>query len=119
MSDYRSLYEEEEPSPRPRSRWLGGLIVGLILGGGIGFYLGSGANLDRGGFAESMRAPFASEGIVVLVAVIAAAVVGALKRARMATNGGDDMQAVRARMSLMILAVVLALVIGMFFFMGR
>ena len=118
MDDYRSYYEEEEPSPRPRSRWFGGLIIGLLLGGGIGFYLGRAMN-DGGRWGESLRIPFASENMPALVVVNVAAIVAALKRRTRQTANGEDAQAVRARMSLLILAVVIALVFGMFFFMGR
>lgn len=117
MSDYRSYYDEEEkPAPRPGGRWLIGLIIGLILGGGIGFVVGSGMNGDIGrlGFADG---GFSIPSILMLIIITIAAV--AVKRARLATSGDDNIQSAAMRRAGVILALILALGISVFFLMGR
>jgi hypothetical protein len=118
MSDYRSYYEEEEPSPRPRGRWLGGLILGIILGGIIGFVVGSGMNGDIGRIVENPGLGSAEGGISILVVIIVIAVV-ALKSMRLTAGGRGDAQNTLMRLALMLLALFLALGFGVFFFLGH
>jgi uncharacterized membrane protein len=114
MDDYRSYYAEEEPSPKPRSRWLGGLILGLVLGGIIGFVLGSG---NPGILFDDMQSGFASEGVWIVFTFILIIGVAMLKSVVVRRNNGENAQAVR--WLVMMLLIALALAFGVLFFAGR
>jgi predicted lipid-binding transport protein (Tim44 family) len=113
MDDHRSYYEEEEPSPKPRSRWLGGLILGLILGGIIGFVIGSG---NPGGFFDDMQSGFASEGVWIVFTLILIIGVAMLKSMFIRRNNGGNAQA--ARLLVMVFLIAMALAFGVLFFAG-
>ncbi|MBN2394770.1 MAG: hypothetical protein JXR84_28830 [Anaerolineae bacterium] len=112
MDDYRSYYEEEEPSPKPRSRWLGGLILGLILGGIIGFVVGSG---NPGGFFDDMQGSFAGESVWIILTIIVVFGVAMLKSVFVRRNNGGNAQA--ARLLLLMLGAILALAFGVLSFL--
>ena len=114
MDDYQSYYEEEEPSPKPRSRWLGGLILGLILGGILGFVIGSG---NPGVFFDNMQSSFASESVWIVFTLILIIGVAMLKSIVIRRNNGDNAQAVR--WLVMMLLIAMALAFGVLFFAGR
>ena len=113
MDDYQSYYEEEEPSPKPRSRWLGGLILGLILGGIIGFAIGGGS---LGGFFDDMQSGFAGESVWIVFTTIVVIGVAMLKSMFMRRNNSGNAQA--ARLLVLVLLISMALAFGVLFFAG-
>lgn len=113
MDDYKSYFEEEEtPARNPASRWWGGLILGLILGGIAGFLIGGG---NLGGFIENIQSGFASESVIVVFTIIVTIGVVMLKSIGLRRNRVESAQTIRL-VVLMMIAVTLAF--GIIFFAG-
>ena len=114
MEDYRSYFEEEEtPTRNPAGRWLGGLILGLVLGGIAGFLIGGG---NLGGFIENMQGGFASESVIVVFTTIVVVGVAMLKSIGMRRNRVENAQTIRWVIMMMLIAITLAF--GVIFFAG-
>ena len=115
MDEYRSYFEEEEkPTPHPAGRWFGGLILGLILGGIIGFVIGSG---NPASFFDDMSSSFAGEGVWIALTTIVIFGIAMLKTVVVRRSRGENVQATRWLVMMLLLAMVLAF--GVLFFAGR
>ena len=115
IDDYGSYFEEEErPTPNPARRWLAGLILGLVLGSIIGFVIGSG---NPGSFFDDMQGSFAGEGVWIVLTVIVVFNLAMLKGVVARRNKGENAQAARWLVIMLLLGMVLAF--GVLFFVGQ
>ena len=117
MSDYRDYYnEEEQPATNPAAKWIIIGLVGLLIGGLIGFAVGAGSNINGG------LAPGGSKTYLILTIIIAVAVMGiavAVKRSVMGTSGMVAQQSIAVRLVVLGLGLALLLAFGVYFMLAQ